>query len=74
MDDNVLAAAAAVNSTWVIGGRSFVVTPSTRVSGALTTSDTAWVNSYVAADGAQVATRIAGVTLDSFIYMPLTRR
>ncbi|MFZ1768092.1 MAG: DUF5666 domain-containing protein [Caldilinea sp.] len=73
MDDSVMAAGAA-NSIWVIGGRSFVVTPSTRVSGALTTSDTAWVNSYVAADGAQVATRIAGVTLDSFIYMPLTRR
>ncbi|MBE2238969.1 MAG: hypothetical protein IAE81_14355 [Caldilineaceae bacterium] len=73
MDDSVMAAGTA-SSTWVIGGRSFVVTPSTRVSGALAMSDTAWVNSYVAAGGAQVATRIAGVTLDSFVYMPLTRR
>lgn len=74
LDDSVLAAGAAVNSTWVIGGRSFVVTPSTRVDGSLAASDTAWVNSYPAADGTQVATRIEGVTLDTFIYLPTLRR
>ena len=74
MDDNVLAAAAAVNSTWVIGGRSFVVTPATRVDGALAASDTAWVNSYVAADGTEVATLIEGITLNSFIYLPAMQR
>lgn len=74
MDDSVLAAGAAVNSTWVIGGRSFVVTPSTRVDGSLTTSGTAWVNSYAAPDGTQVATRIAGITLDKTLYLPTLQR
>ncbi len=74
MDDNPTAAAVSVNATWVVGGKSFVVTPSTRVSGGLTTSDTVWVNSYTAADGSQVATRIAGVTLDNSIFLPVMRR
>ncbi len=74
LDDSVLAAGATLNSTWVIGGRSFVVTPSTRVDGNLATSSTAWVNSYVAADGAQVATQIEGVTLDKSLYLPAMQR
>ena len=74
LDDSVLAAGAAVNSTWVVGGRNFVVTTSTRVDGSLAASDTAWVNSYVAADGTQVATRIEGVTLDNKIYLPALQR
>jgi len=74
LDDSVLTAGAALNSTWVIGGRSFVVTAATRVDGDLAASDTAWVNSYPAADGTQVATRIEGVTLNSFIYLPTLRR
>ena len=74
MDDSAMAASLTVNSTWVIGGRSFVVTPSTRVDGALTTADTAWVNSYTAADGTQVATRIDGLTLNNFVFLPVTQR
>lgn len=69
-----MAAGATLNSTWVIGGRSFVVTPSTRVDGNLATSSTAWVNSYVAADGSQVATQIEGVTLDKSLYLPAMQR
>jgi hypothetical protein len=74
MDDNVLAAGAAATSTWVVGGRSFVVTAATRVDGALAASDTAWVNSYVAADGTQVATLIQGVTINNFVYLPAMQR
>jgi len=74
MDDSLTAASAVVNSTWVIGGRSFVVTPSTRVDGSLATSDTAWVNSYTATDGTQVATRIEGLALNNVLYLPVTQR
>ncbi len=74
MDDSLMAAGALVNTTWVIGGRSFVVTPSTRVDGSLTPSDTAWVNSYTATDGTQVATRVEGLLLDNFLYLPVTQR
>ena len=74
MDDNPTAAAVSVNATWVVDGKSFVVTPSTRVSGGLTTSDTVWVNSYTAVDGSQVATRITNVTLDNFLFLPAMRR
>lgn len=73
MDDNVIAAAL-TDSVWVIGGRTFVVTPSTRVDGALNLSDTAWVNSYTTTSGEQVATRIQGLTLNNFVYLPMTRR
>ena len=74
MDDNPTAAAVSANATWVVDGKSFVVTPSTRVSSALTTTDTVWVNSYAAADGSQVATRIVGVTLDNSLFLPVMRR
>lgn len=74
MDDNPTAAAVSANATWVVDGKSFVVTPSTRVSGALSTTDTVWVNSYAAADGSQVATRIVGVTLDNSLFLPVMRR
>lgn len=74
MDDSPSAAALSANATWVVAGKSFVVTPSTRVSGGLTTSDTVWVNSYTAADGSQVATRIAGVTLDNSLFLPVMGR
>lgn len=74
MDDNPTAAAVSANTTWVVDGKSFVVTPSTRVSGGLSTTDTVWVNSYAAADGSQVATRIVGVTLDNSLFLPVMRR
>jgi len=73
MDDNIVAAAL-TNGAWVVGGRTFVVTASTRVDGALTLSDTAWVNSYLADDGTQVATRIQGLALNNFVYLPITWR
>ncbi len=74
MDDSAVAAAVFADSVWVIGGRTYVVTTATRVDGALELADTAWVNSYVAADGTQVATTIQGVMLDNFVYLPITRR
>jgi hypothetical protein len=74
LDDSALAAGVAANSTWVIGGRSFVATASTRVDSNLAANDTAWVNSYTAADGTQVMTRVEGVTLDTSLYLPTLRR
>jgi hypothetical protein len=74
LDDSALAAGVAANSTWVIGGRSFVATASTRVDSNLAANDTAWVNSYTAADGTQVMTRVEGVTLDKSLYLPTLRR
>lgn len=74
MDDNPTAAAVSVNATWVVDGKSFVVTPSTRVSGGLAMSDTVWVNSYTATDGSQVATRIASVNLDNSLFLPAMSR
>lgn len=74
MDDSAVVSAALIDSVWVIGGRTYVVTPSTRVDGALELADTAWVNSHVATDGTLVATSIQGLTLNNFVYLPITRR
>jgi hypothetical protein len=68
MDDGV--AVAAGTATWQIGGRSYVVTDATAVGSDLALGVTAVVNSYTAADGAQVATRISSVTLDNTLYLP----
>ena len=42
--------------------------------GALAVNQTAVVNSYVAADGSQVATKIQAVTLNNQVFMPMVRR
>ena len=74
MDDSVAAAAVgASTSTWVVGGRSYVVTDATMV-GSVATGDTVLVNSYTDASGAQVATRISNVTLDNLLFLPAAAR
>jgi len=74
MDDNSMAAAAGANSTWRVGGRNFTVTPATTVSSGVTKNSLAVVNSYTAADGSQVATRINSVTLNSLLFLPTARK
>ncbi len=74
MNDGVAAAAVdAATATWVIGGRSYVVTDATMV-GSVATGDTVLVNSYTDAGGAQVATRITNVTLDNLLFLPAAAR
>jgi hypothetical protein len=68
MDDSL--ASAAVTANWTIDGRSYVVTDATAVSNGMAVGSTVVVNSYAAADGTQVATRISSVTLDNMLYMP----
>lgn len=73
----VNAAALASATTWVIGGKSYVVNPATDlndVDGALTVGATALVNSYTAPDGSEVATQIRGVTLNQQLFLPLVAR
>ena len=72
--DSPTPSAVSVDATWVIDGRSFSVTPSTRVSSALNTADTVWVNSYAASDGSQVATLIVSVALNNTLFLPAMRR
>ncbi|MCB9162118.1 MAG: procyclic acidic repetitive family protein [Caldilineaceae bacterium] len=79
IDDNGggVIAAAAGDATWVIGGVTYTVLPATQLDdqdGALTVGSSAVVNSYVAADGAQVATRIRGVTVTNRIFLPVVTR
>ena len=72
-----LNAASANGTTWVIGGKSYTVTPATDINdlqSALTVGSTALVNSYTAADGSQVATQIVGVTLNNRLYLPTVNR
>ena len=74
MNDSVAAAeVGAAASTWVVGGRSYVVTDATMV-GSVATGDTVLVNSYTDASGAQVATRISNVTLDNLLFLPAAAR
>ncbi len=77
IDSNVGAAGLTANATWVIGGKSFVVTPATDLNdlnGALTVGSTAIVNAYTDANGASVATQIKGVTFTSHVYLPVAIR
>ena len=71
MDDSLAASAAnEPTATWIVDGRSYIVTDATDVSSDLAVGSTAIVNSYAAADGTQVATRIDSVTLDNMLYLP----
>lgn len=69
-------AASAMLNVWRIDGADYVVTPATDLddSGVLVLNSTALVNSYVAADGSNVATRIAGVAVVRNIYLPILGR
>lgn len=72
-----LNAASANGTVWIIGGKSYSVTPATDLNDLqsdLTVGSTALVNSYTAADGSQVATQIVGVTLNNRLYLPLVNR
>ena len=71
------AAALTANATWVIGGKSFVVTPATDLNdlnGALTVGATALVDSYTDANGSAVATQVRSVTINNHLYLPSVRR
>jgi hypothetical protein len=68
MDDGL--ATAAADGAWTVGGRNYVVTDATAVSSNLAVGSIAVVNSYLAADGSQVATRIDGITQDNRLYLP----
>jgi hypothetical protein len=64
-------------TTWIVGGVSYSVIPATNFNdffGSLDAGSTAVVNSYKAADGTLVATRIRGLTLTPLIFMPAVRR
>ncbi len=70
-------AAVAANEMWRIGGVVYTVTPATDLDdleSALGIGNTALVNSYTAADGAQVATQIRGATLTATLYLPILRK
>lgn len=74
---NLQAAALTANATWVIGGKSFVVTPATDLNdlnGALTVGTTALVDSYTDASGSAVATQVRSVTISNHLYLPSVRR
>ena len=71
MDDSLAASATSETAaTWTVGGRTYIVTDATDVSRNVATGSTVIVNSYAAADGAQVATRIDSVTLNNMLYLP----
>jgi hypothetical protein len=77
-DDSVVAAGlAAGDALWRIGGKTYLVTPSTDLDdsqGALEVGSTALVNSYTATDGTQVATQISGIDVTNAVYLPMTTR
>jgi hypothetical protein len=77
-DDNPTAASAdATANVWRIGGKDFIVIPSTQIvdaTVALTLGSTALVNSYTNVNGANVATRIQPVSMDFRIMLPLLLR
>ncbi|MFN8439156.1 MAG: DUF5666 domain-containing protein [Caldilineaceae bacterium] len=76
-DDSLSAAGADAVTTWIVGGKSYVVTTGTVLNtstGSLAVGSTAVVNSYTAADGTQVATRIQGVTLNNRLFLPVLTR
>ncbi len=50
--------------------RTFVVNDATAIDGNLAQSSLAVVNSYKAADGTQVATRIEAVNVTSLLFLP----
>jgi Domain of unknown function (DUF5666) len=79
IDNNggTLTAAGVHATTWSIGGVNYTVTPATDlndVRSGLEVGQTAFVNSYTAADGSQVATQIRGITIAATIHLPLIRR
>ena len=71
------ASVSAGQTTWVIGGNSFVVTPATDLNdlnGALTPGSTALVNSYTDGAGAAVATQIRGIVMSHSVFLPAMAR
>ena len=71
MDDSMSAASGdAATGTWQVGGRTFVVNDATAIDANLAQSSLAVVNSYKAADGTQVATRIDAVNVNSLLFLP----
>jgi len=76
-DGNAVSSAAVSATVWTIGGRQYVVTPATDLNefqGALEVGQEAYVNSYTATDGSEVATQIRGVALDYNLFLPTVNR
>lgn len=62
---------------WRIAGVDYVITPATDIDdleSGLDVGDLALVNSYVAEDGALVATQVRGIMINSTIYLPSVSR
>ena len=77
VDDTGGPTTAAAGATLMVNGRTFVLTPATNISenaGDLVVGSTVLVNSYLAADGSQVATLVRTVNLSGVLYLPLTRK
>ena len=76
-DSSLLGAAAVSGTTWRIGGVNYSITAATdlvNTQGPLTLGSTAFVNSYVDAFGAHIATRVQGFTVAGTIYLPFAQR
>lgn len=61
------------STTWVIGGRQFLVTAATDLNdmqGGLTVGDTVVVNSYTDANAQEVATQIRGIIFTQRLFLP----
>jgi len=85
MDDDNTTESEDSDRVWRIGGRTFKVTPATKIRWDIMLNNPAVVNSYTDADGSQVATRISDfmfynhrasggsgdLTLSSRLFLPL---
>lgn len=76
-DDGLVAAGVTANGTWVIGGSTYIVTDGTILDSGVSSLDvgsTVQVNSYTAADGSLVATKIQGVEAVRKVFLPTISR
>ena len=73
-DMSGITAAAANVASVTVGGQDFTVTAATQMSAGLVEGETVVVNSWVDANGNQIATRITAVNAVGTVYMPLLVR
>ncbi|MCB0073069.1 MAG: hypothetical protein KDE20_16475 [Caldilineaceae bacterium] len=78
IDDGDVNAAAVANQVWVVDGQSFQVSDATdldETDGLVTVGSLVEVNSYIAADGSEVATQIRTVAADgNTVFLPLLQK
>ena len=75
MGPAVAAAMVSANETWTVAGVEYIVTPATDVDesdGQLMVDSTVTVNSYLDADGREVATQIRAATEEHSLFLPFT--